>query len=650
LPIKTGPQKVKLAVFMTPQSTARIAVRLFVGAVLLFNLLPVLASAQRIEGETKTTYQARDGEALILISVYADNGRTHLDRQSVLKITNQITHVVTWQTTDDKSEAALGLLFGKYEIEVSAVGYLSERKEVQANNTLITTRMDVVLHHDPSAMDLDIADAAMPPKARGQAKHAVSALKSANLKEAQKSLAAAYKLVPSNPDINYLLGYVAYEQKDLAQARNYLGTATNLNSHSVRALILLGQVELTQDDYPGAAATLEKAVDADSDNWTAHNLLANADLKLKKYEAARHEAELAIAKGKTGASAANLALGQALVNLGKREEGIQALKAFVKNLPTDPTVPQVRDLIAMLERPDTAPLTGTESARKLPAIDPIFATPELPVSINPWRPPGIDEVKPSVADGIGCPSENVIEMSGERVKQLVDDVSRIAAIEHLVHQHVDEMGNSLTKETRNYNYVASISEDKPGYLAVDEDRSERMARADFPDRIATGGFAALALVFHPHMRENFAMTCEGLGSWHGQAAWLVHFKQREDRPALISEYNVGGQIYSLRLKGRAWITADKFEIVRIESELIDPLPQIQLRCEQQVVEYGPIKFQKNVELWLPKKAEIYLDYRRHRYYRSHGYDHYMLFSVDSVEKRNEPKAPPAGTTEKPLAY
>jgi len=638
---------------MTPESTARIAVRLFVGSLFLFPLLAVPASAQRttqqIEQETKTSYQARDGEALILISVFGENGRTHLDRQSVLKITNQITHVETWQTTADRSEAALGLLFGKYEIEVSAVGYLSERKEVQANNTLITTRMDVVLHHDPSAVDLDIADAAMPPKARGQAKHAVSALKSANLKEAQKNLAAAYKLAPSNPDINYLLGYVAYEQKDLAQARNYLATATNLNSHSVRALILLGQVEFAQGDYPAAATVLERAVDADSENWMAHNLLANAYLKLKKYDGARQQGELAIAKGKAGANTANLTLGQALVNLGKKEEGIQALKAFVQNSPKDPTVPQVRDLIAMLERPNAGPLPGTAIARTLPAIDPIFATPELPVSVNPWRPPGIDEAKPSVADGVSCPFDNVIEMSGERVKQLVDDVSRIAAIEHLVHEQVDEMGNSITKETRTYDYVASISEDRPGFLEVDEDRLERMARASFPDRIASGGFAALALVFHPHMRENFEMTCEGLGSWDGQAAWLVHFKQREDRPALISEYNVGGAIYSLRLKGRAWITADKFEIVRIESELINPMPQIQLRCEQQVVEYGPVRFQKNVELWLPNKAEIYLDYRKHRYYRSHGYDHYLLFSVDSVEKRNEPKVPSTGPAEKPLA-
>jgi tetratricopeptide (TPR) repeat protein len=586
---------------------------------------------------------------LVIISVFAENGRNHLDRQSVVKMTNEITKNVTWQTTDGNSEAAVGLLFGKYEIEISAVGYLSQKKEVQANNTLITTRMEFSLHHDPSAVDLNISDATVPPKARGDLKRGLSALKSANLKEAQKRLDAAYKLAPSNPDVNYLLGYVAYEQKDLAHARSYLGTAASLSSHNVRVLTLLGQVEIAQEHYPDAAATLEKATDADADNWMTHNLLANAYLELKNYEGARQQGELAIAKGKAGANAANLPLGQALVNLGKKEEGIRALKTFIQNSPNDPTVPQVRDVIAMIEQPDASPRPGARITRtSSTTIDPIFATPELPVSVNPWRPAGIDDAKPSVADGVGCPIDSVIEKSGERVKQLVDDVSRISAIEHLLHEQVDEMGNSITKETRNYDYVASISEDKKGFLAVDEDRLERMARASFPDRIASGGFAALALVFHPDMRENFEMTCEGLGSWQGQATWLVHFKQREDRPALISEYNVGGEIYSLRLKGRAWITADKFEIVRIESELIAPMAPIQLRCEQQVVEYGPIRL-KNVELWLPKKAEIYLDYRKHRYYRSHSYDHYLLFSVDSVEKPKDPKVPLTETTEKPLA-
>jgi tetratricopeptide (TPR) repeat protein len=602
-----------------------------------------------METDMADVVQTRFGETLVRLGVFSENLKTHLDRQSVIKITNESTHDVKWATTDEKSLATLGLPFGKYEFEVSAVGFLTERKESVISDSLNTVRLEFVLRRDPTAIDLNVSDAAMPAKARGDFKRGASALKSSNLKDAKKSLDAAYKMAPSNPDLNYLLGYVAYQQKDLAQAQNYLTASASLSSGNMRALTLLGQVELARDEYTAAAETLEKAVGTDPANWTAHNLLANAYLKLKKYDGARQQAELAIAKGNAAAGAANLVLGQALVNLGKKGEGIQALQAFVQNAPTDPNVPQVRDLIAKLERTDDAHLAGTEIAGKSAAdIDPIFAAPELPAAVNPWRPPGIDDAKPSVADGVSCPFDSVIERSGERVKQLVDDVSRIAAVEHLLHEQVDEMGNSITKETRNYDYVATISEGQPGFLAVDEDRLERMARARFPDGIASGGFAALALVFHPDMRENFEMTCEGLGNWHGQATWLVHFKQREDRPARMQDYRVGDDVYSVHLKGRAWITADKFEIVRIESELVGPIPQIQLRYEQQVVEYGPVRFQKNVELWLPTKAEIYLDYRKHRYYRSHGYDHYLLFSVDSVEKRNEPKAPTTDLPEKPL--
>lgn len=603
--------------------------------------------------DTTRGYEKRSGGTTVVLSVYAGNGRTRLDRQSVVKATNQSTSTVNWQTTDDRSEAIFDLPFGKYEIEVSAVGYLSEQKELQVAGAYQTIPIEVILRRDPAAADLNIADAAMPGKARKETKHGVSALKSGNFKDAKKKLDAAYKLAPSNPDLNYLLGYLSYQQKDLGQARSYLGTAANLNPRHTQALTLLGRVELMQEDYPAATAALERAVDADSEYWVAHNLLASAYLNQKKYEGARQQAELAIAKGKGDANTANLALGQALVNLGKKEEGIKALKAFVQDSPKNPTVPQVRDLIASLEKLSTtrvrAAETAGEKAAPLPGIDPLLASPELAVSVKPWRPPGIDELKPPVAAGVACPYERVMEMSGERVKELVSDVSRIAAIEHLLHQQVDEMGNPATRETRDFNYVVSVSEEKPGFLAVDEYRAEHLTRADFPDEIATSGFATLAHVFHPSMRENFEMRCEGLGSWHGQAAWLVHFKQREDRPARIQDYRVGGEIYSLRLKGRAWITADKFQIVRIESELISPLPQIQLRSEQQVVEYGPVPFQgKNLELWLPKSAEIYLDFRKHRYYRRHSFDHYMLFSVNTEERRNEPKVPPINPTEKPI--
>jgi tetratricopeptide (TPR) repeat protein len=541
--------------------------------------------------------------------------------------------------------------FGRYDIEVSAVGYITGHKEMQVISSLNTVDSEIVLQPDPMALKLDV-DEAMPTKARKDTKHAVSALKSGNLKQAEKWLDAAYQLAPANADLNFLMGYLSYQQKDFDHAQSYLGTAANLNPRDVQSLTLLGRLGLQREDYVTATSTLEKAIAADSEYWMAHDLLAGAYLKEKKYDQARQQAELAIEKGRVGTSSARLVLGQALVDLGRKQEGIDVLKTYLKESPKSPTAPQVTNLIAELERPEA--LGGSASSSSmltapLAGVDPLFASPEMSFTMKPWQPPGIDETKLSVASDVTCPLDNVMEMSGNRVKELIADVSRISAIERLLHEQVDEIGNPITKESRNYNYVASITEDRPGFLAVDEYRAAHLGVEDFPDQISSSGFAALALVFHPDMRDNFEMKCEGLSDWHGQSVWLVHFRQRDDRPARIHDYKVGAETYAVKLKGRAWITTDKFQIVRIESELVNPMKPIQLLSEHQIVEYGPVPFQKkNLELWLPKTAEIYFDFRRHRYYRRHSFDHYMLFAVDSQEKRNEPKAVPPSSKPSPV--
>ena len=146
-------------------------------------------------------------------------------------------------------------------------------------------------------------------------------------------------------------------------------------------------------------------------------------------------------------------------------------------------------------------------------------------------------------------------------------------------------------------------------------------------------------MFHPDMRDNFQITCEGLGQWHGQATWLLHFQQREDRPNHFRNYSIGGQLYPINIKGRAWVTADKFHIVHIESELVSPMPEIQLLSEHYIVDYGPVLFQKkDVQLWLPRTAELYFHFQRHRYFRRHSFDDFMLFSVDSEQKTSQPNA------------
>ena len=584
------------------------------------------------------------GGTQLFVNVFAESTKTRLDRQSLVKLTNQTSQSVSWQTTADKSQAGFGEIpFGHYDVEVSAVGYLSAHKEFQVMTATVPITVDIILQKDPAALNFDVSDTALPPKARKETKRGISALKSGKWDDANKHLDAAYRLSPPNADLNFLLGYTSYQKKQFDKAKKFLGTATTLAPGNAQALTLLGRIDIQQEDYGRAISNLEKAVDADSDAWVAHDLLAASYLREQKYEKARDEAAVALAKSNGKAPAAQLVLGQALVNLGQRQAGIKALQEFVTTSPTNPNAPQVKTLIAQLEMP--APLNGATDQRvpapsPLTGIDPMLAAAEPTFSVKPWQPPSIDENKPSVASGVACPVDNVVQMTSSRVQEFVSDISRISAIEHLLHEQLDEIGDPLTKETRTFNYVASVTEPKAGFVEVDEYRQDNLGLADFPDHIASSGFATLAFVFHPSLRDNFEMTCEGLGEWHGQPTWMVHFRQRDDRPARIHDYKVGNEVYSLKLKGRAWITPDRFQIVRIESELVNPVPQIRLAGEHQVVEYGAVPFaNKNLELWLPKSAEIYIDFRRHRYYRKHSFDHYMLFSVDAQEQRKEPAVP-----------
>jgi len=624
-----------------------------VGLAVALSLLYLLIPANMVGQDASSPAKAADAvdtteagqNAAIRVTVLADNGKP-LDRQAVVKLVNEVHQTANWQTTGNRSETVFGdLSFGKYDIEVSAFGYITSHKQAEVVNLVDTVPVEIVLQRDPAAAEQNITAASMSPKGNLEMERAIKALNSGELKEAQKHLEEADKSSPSSAQLKFLFGYLYFQKGDFPQAGQYLVEATTLNPHYGHALTLLGRVRLLRGQYVEAKAALEEAVAADPNNWVSHDLLADVHLQQHDYEKAREQAQLAIAKSRKNGVVAQLALGEALANLGKTQDAIQALKAFLESQSRSAAAPHAQQLLELLEQGQAK--DGGASAAKLAEVASFaVATDVLPSAYSSlpemtWQPPGIDEEPPPVAAGVSCPYEKVIAGAGEGVEQLVADVARFAAIEELVHEKLDEMGNPTARETRKFDYAASAYQTQPDVVQVDEYRTERYGLNDLPDHIADNGFAALALVFHPAMRDSFQMTCEGLGDWHGQPTWLVRFQQREDRPNHLQAYLLGSARFAVSLKGRAWITAGRFQIVRIETEMVKPMPQIQLVVEHQITEYGPVPFQKkNVELWLPKTAEVYMNFRGHRYYRKHTFEKYMLFSVEEQQKVHEAKHDP----------
>lgn len=265
----------------------------------------------------------------------------------------------------------------------------------------------------------------------------------------------------------------------------------------------------------------------------------------------------------------------------------------------------------------------------------LAAGPEIP-----WAPPDVDAVVPPVETGAECNLPEVLKKAGEQVQEMVSNLPRFAAREHLEHAELRPDGTWKSSEPVSFEYLVETKEVRPGYLIMDETRDEGQALAKFPAHLATQGLPVLAWVFHPYDAGDFEFRCEGRSNWDGYYAWQVHFQQRADKLPRLRGYRVKNQLYLLKIKGRAWISEDNFQVLHIDSDLMEPVPQVEYVREHLSVDYRPVHFSKtNEDLWLQQRAEVFMDVRGHRYRRVHTFTNFQLFSVDTQEKVTLPKDP-----------
>jgi len=251
-----------------------------------------------------------------------------------------------------------------------------------------------------------------------------------------------------------------------------------------------------------------------------------------------------------------------------------------------------------------------------------------------WVPPDIDAIRPPVAKEATCALQDVISTAGTRVEEFVDNLNRLTATETIQTQTVSHSGTLKHPEIQRAEYVVSARQEPDGNVHLEEYRGRNMNKAPerSSDHVAVGGAFSFLLIFHPYYAKDFQnyakdfqMSCEGLGSWHGQPAWQIRF---EEQSSHMSGLGVDGKEYLLRLRGRAWILADSYQVGRVETDLVETVPEIRLRLQHEIIEYSRGSFPgTNVTMWLPSSAELYMDFRGHRFYRHLRYMDFQLFSV-----------------------
>ena len=329
----------------------------------------------------------------------------------------------------------------------------------------------------------------------------------------------------------------------------------------------------------------------------------------------------------------------------RRERVMSSPAVLTKTIAQNGFLPLVAVLF-WFSQTNTAIAQQTDSLKKDPSTQGLAAKPDDRASAsrdtrtraNAWVPPDVDRSVPEVTPGATCSLSSVLSAAGKRVEELVRNVDKFTATEVVEHQRVDRSGRLGPPQNRNFNYLVTMAKTRSGGLNVEEYRNGGSAPEQFPDHIATVGTPSLALIFHPHHVDDFEMKCEGLGQWRGKPAWQVRFEERTNRRDAMMVVQIGGGSFSPRLRGRAWILADSYQVARLESDIADEIPKIRLRLQHQEVEYRPVPLpDSKAEIWLPSSTEMYMDFLGRRFYRRHSFTNLKFFSVKVEQTFGDPK-------------
>jgi tetratricopeptide (TPR) repeat protein len=589
----------------------------------------------------------------ITVNVREANGMP-LEGHAFVKLSSQTQHYGETAAVQDNSAATFeNVTTGDYEIEVNCAGYKTAVEHVSFRDSA-GIALFVYLHSETEAASV----AARPPgpkltpKLQQNLDKAFEKMRKRQYDAAREHFEKAAKLAPANPDIPYMLGMIEYNQQHFDLARAQFEKALTLDPAHERSLTRLGELQLRAGDAAGAIQTLEKAYLANGADWRMHYLLAQAYNEQKDYPKAALHATRAAELGGDQAAQPLLLLAQIYSSKKDRDRAKQVLDMLTAQFPGDPAAKQAKAQIAALDANPSgaepaASSSATGNARSSnAAVASVMGAPEsLPLSreamMPPWAPPDVDSKEYALAPNVACSQSQVLVHAQGRMRHQLQNFERFMATEHIEHREVDRNGNEGDVRAKDFSYLVFVHPFKNDSFFLEESRDGGMGVDSFPTSLATTGLVGLGVaVLEREYQDDFDFKCEGLSSWRGQAAWQLRFEQKRGVPSRVRVWRRGGALFPVSLKGRVWVAANSFDLLHLETDLRDPIEKLFLTRDHLAVDYGPVTFQSgNEKLWLPWKAEMFMEIHGKRYHHQHTLTDYMLFSVDTANQIGKPKLP-----------
>jgi cytochrome c-type biogenesis protein CcmH/NrfG len=488
---------------------------------------------------------------------------------------------------------------------------------------------------------------AVPPKAKNEYSEACAALKDKKTETAEKHLRVAVQVYPNYSVAWVTLGQMLAAENHTEAARNACAQGSTVDPKYLPAYLCLAEIAAREKAWGDVLLLSSRALDLDpSTTAISYEYNAAANLRTNKLDAAEKSALRALSIDKDNTDPrAHFLLAQIYEAKGDRTNEIVQLREYLKFAKDPDDVAAAKQYLSQVEQSAvSAAIPASEKEREIPdSHSEVPADEHRKTEIASESGPHTDSLASSGPGGgalQGCRLDEVLPKIERRVQEFVENVQRFTATESLVLESFGGTGQVARSERRQYDYVVSIEGSIPGMLQVNEFQNSRSPSETSGREFVTKGLPALVLIFHAYYAGDFSMECEGLTSLNGKLAWQIRFQQREDKPSRIRSYSLGttGRAYQLNLKGRAWFTAGNHQILRLETDLIKPIREIQLAVDHTSAEYGPVHFRsRGIDIWLPQAADLICQRKGKRRHERITFSDYFLFAVDNKQELASPK-------------
>ena len=257
--------------------------------------------------------------------------------------------------------------------------------------------------------------------------------------------------------------------------------------------------------------------------------------------------------------------------------------------------------------------------------------------------PQLKELKP--ASSQDHPSDLLIRV-GTKADELLDRVPNLTCDETVVQQHRSEIqgaapgclyrgcevGGSSPSERDTFTYMILREQNKDSSGSnLKEYRAGRNGGA--AQGIAEPrfqGFVASWVIFSTNNQVETEFRYLGRQLVDARDTYVVGFAQIPGAVESPGRIVSGRDSLPMLLQGVAWIDPVDYRIVRLRTDILAPLREIDFEKQTTVIQFGAVRIaEHDLELWLPVNVEIEMEARSQVFEDKYSYSNYRLFEVKS---------------------